>query len=696
MAPECPVADGGLQSLRHLVLTGPSTPFYCVNVALSHPIHDRSLSVASAATVAFELLPWSVAVLDERGTIVAVNKAWRDSAQREALGLADDGVGASYLEICDTARGHGAEDARAVAEAIRDLLSAAHAEYLFEYSCHGPTEQRWFLARFRGREIDGQRVVTVVHQDVTDRRKIEEARQIAARRELETLVDARTSELSQVNRRLVTTERELRQSELRFRAAANATADVIVEMDLQQGSLKWFGDVDGQLGYAQGEFPRTRTGFTSYFHPDDQERVGREVARAFAANETFQFEGRVRCKDGSFRNWESRGRVIAHENGRPSLAIGTHRDITERKHDEARLKASEHRFRMVAESTADLIAEVSLETDVMDWHGDVDNLLGYDPGEFPRTMTGWLGAIHPDDLDRVREVLDGSETLGTFEAKYRIRCKDGHYRDWEGRGTNFLTSDGRRIGLGAITDVTEREAMTRARRQAEVRLQELTTRLFTAQEDERRLLAREFHDAFGQQTAAVSIQLGSLRVRHPDLPDDVRQALGSIQAQVVELSNDLRRVAHELHPAGLEQLGLEAALRAHCDSLSAHERVAISFSSDGCPTQLPPNIAICVFRVTQTALRNVVRHSGAREAVVALRASGHALELSIEDDGVGFDVSEAKRRGGLGLVSMEERVRPMGGQLSITSAPGNGTQVLARVPLSSSLQSEPAEASGAT
>ena len=88
-------------------------------------------------------------------------------------------------------------------------------------------------------------------------------------------------------------------------------------------------------------------------------------------------------------------------------------------------------------------------------------------------------------------------------------------------------------------------------------MQELTTKLFTAQEDERRLLAREFHDAFGQQTAAVSIQLGSLRARHPDLPADLRRALASIQAQVVELSNDLRRVAHELHPAGLEQLGLE-------------------------------------------------------------------------------------------------------------------------------------------
>ncbi len=667
-------------------MTSRSTSFYCQKpVSISQRTSRRDFSgIAAAATAAFEALPWSVAVLDDRGAIMAVNRAWRDAAHRNELGLEDDGVGANYLGVCEKARGPGAEDAEAVAEAIRDLVSASEAEYLFEYPCHGPREQRWFLARLRGGEIDGRRVVTVVHQDVTDRRKIEEARRIAARRELEALVDARTRQLSHANRRLMSTERQLRQSETRFRAAANSTADVIVEADLEHDSLTWFGDVDGKLGYADGEFPRTTSGFFAHFHPDDQERVREEVERAFSADETFRFESRVRCKDGTYRHWESRGRVIARENGHPRLAIGAYRDITERKRDEARLRASEHRFRMVAESTADLIAEVNRETDTMEWYGDVDTLLGYAPGEFPRTMSGWLAAIHSDDVDRIKEDLASSGTSGTFAASYRIRAKDGRYRDWEGRGKSFLSSDGERMGIGAITDVTAREEMSRARSQAEVRLQELTTRLFTAQEDERRRLAREFHDAFGQQIAAVSIQLGSLRQYNPGLPADLRIALARIQEQIVELSNDLRQVSHELHPAALEQLGLEAALRAHCDSLSTHERLAVTFTSGACPPQLPRNIAICIFRVAQTALRNVIRHSGARNVTVTLHGTDRTLELRVNDDGVGFDVSKAKRKGGLGLVSMEERVRPIGGHFSITSSHGRGTTVCADVPVSPS------------
>ena len=618
-----------------------------------------------------------MAVLDEDATVVAVNQAWRDSARSNGLSLEDDGVGLSYLDVCEQAHGPGAEDTHVVAEAIRELLSAGKTDAVFEYTCHSPMNDRWFVARFRGGKIHGRRIVTVVHQEVTDRRRAEEVRQLAVRHQLEALVDARTRELSETNERLVRTERELRQSETRFRAAASATVDVIVEADLENDTLRWFGDVDGRLGYEDGEFPRTSSGFLSRFHSDDRERVRQEVRRAFAADETFRFECRVQAKDGSFRHWESRGRVTARENGRPRLAIGAHRDITERKRDEERLRASEQRFRLMAESTADLLVEV--QSELLEWYGDVDGLLGYEPGEFPRTISGWLSAVHPDDVDRVKAAVAASEASGRFSASCRIRCKDGSYRDWEGRGTSFRRPDGQRVGIGAVTDVTEREALSRARRQAELRLQELTTSLFTAQEDERRRLAREFHDAFGQQIAAVSIQLGSLRQLHPELSMDLRSELAGIQDQVVELANDLRRVSHELHPAVLEQLGLEAALRVHCGTLDALEPIDIDFRGDGCPAQLPRNTAICIFRVAQTALRNVIRHSGARKASVWLRGRDGSLELGVEDDGIGFDVAETKRTGGLGVVSMEERVRPLGGHLEIKSTPGRGTQVVARV-----------------
>ena len=381
-------------------------------------------------------------------------------------------------------------------------------------------------------------------------------------------MEARTRQLREANQQLLVTERELRKSETRFKAAAHATADVILEIDLVSRVLTWFGDVDAQLGYDPGQAPRCVDLMRDHLHPDDRARVTDAITRAFAAGETYHLECRVRCRDGSYQHWESRGRVTATENGRPRLAIASQRDITERKRAE-----------------------------------------------------------------------------------------------------------------------NERDTMARTRREMQHTLRELTTRLFTAQEDERRRLALEFHDGFVQQIAAVSIHLGSLRQGYPELPPEVCRQLLTIQNQIVELADELRRVSHELHPAALEQLGLEAALRAHCESLALHQGIILEFESRGCPAQLPRDIAICIFRIAQTALRNVIRHSGARTGSVALRGTTEpdteedGLELVVVDDGVGFDVSEAKRKGGLGLVGMEERLRPLGGRVRIMSASGMGTQVRAFAPV---------------
>ena len=215
----------------------------------------------------------------------------------------------------------------------------------------------------------------------------------------------------------------------------------------------------------------------------------------------------------------------------------------------------------MADTTTDLVFEAEIEADRVEWHGDIDGLLGYEDGTFPRTVSGWLEAVHPDDIEPVKAAMGTALESGRFSASFRIRCCDGSYRDWEGRGRVFPRSVDSHVVIGSVTDVTEREAMTRSRRDAQRKLRELTTQLFTAHEDERRRLALEFHDGFGQQIAAVSIKLGSLR-QDRGLAADTRRELARIQASVVELSNDLRRVSHQLHPAALEQLGLEAALRA--------------------------------------------------------------------------------------------------------------------------------------
>ena len=197
---------------------------------------ERSLLQA-----ALDALPSSIALLDERGTIIAVNRAWRDFGERNGLRLHAAGVGANYLAVCDDARGDGSVDAAAVAEAVRDVLGGSNQEHLLEYTCHAPDERRWFSLRISGSDVDGRRGAVLIHQDVTDRRKLEQARRVVERGELEAYVDARTRELRAANERLTRTEKHLLESEARFRAAASSTADLIVEVDHQTGALHWFG-----------------------------------------------------------------------------------------------------------------------------------------------------------------------------------------------------------------------------------------------------------------------------------------------------------------------------------------------------------------------------------------------------------------------------------------------------------------------
>ena len=209
-----------------------------MSIASQTPVSP--ISEPSALRAALDALPFSVVVLDAGGTIGVANQTWREFGERNGLLLGDGGVGASYLDMCDTALGDGADDAQAVGDAIRDVLAGSTVEHVFEYRCHSPAEQRWYLVRIRGSGTGAERLDIIVHQDITDRRKMELARRMAARREIEALVDARTSELRTANEELRRAQASLTESEARFRAAANSTVDLIVESDLRHDRLRWF------------------------------------------------------------------------------------------------------------------------------------------------------------------------------------------------------------------------------------------------------------------------------------------------------------------------------------------------------------------------------------------------------------------------------------------------------------------------
>lgn len=218
------------------------------------------------------------------------------------------------------------------------------------------------------------------------------------------------------------------------------------------------------------------------------------------------------------------------------------------------------------------------------------------------------------------------------------------------------------------------------RRRAEREAEGLAGRLVTAHEDERRRLARELHDDVTQRLAGLAIEAARLDggARGTADADVVR----SVREGLVELSEDVHALSYRLHPSVIEDLGLIEALRIECDRVAQQGRLDVSFDARDVPRRLRADAALCLFRVAQEALRNVERHARARNVDVSVAREDGGIALAVRDNGAGFDTAtRVGERASLGLASMRERVRLLGGRLDIESGRGAGTTLLAWVPL---------------
>jgi len=221
-----------------------------------------------------------------------------------------------------------------------------------------------------------------------------------------------------------------------------------------------------------------------------------------------------------------------------------------------------------------------------------------------------------------------------------------------------------------------RQRASRAATDSARDIRALAGRLMTAQEEERRRIARELHDGVNQDLAALSIALSAIE---DDLPDDTpvarRKELALLQERAVELAETIRNMSHELHPGVLQYAGLAAALRSYCREFEREHGLAVTYQADDDLGVIPAHVALCLYRVTQEALKNIGRHANASHAWVNVERAAPDLTLSIRDDGRGFDLAAARARGGLGLISLDERVRIVGGRLAIDSEPDRGTEI---------------------
>jgi PAS domain S-box-containing protein len=238
-------------------------------------------------------------------------------------------------------------------------------------------------------------------------------------------------------------------------------------------------------------------------------------------------------------------------------------------------------------------------------------------------------------------------------------------------------------------DITERKKAERALQESKAVLQEnrqqlqfLTARLMNAQEEERRRLSRELHDDINQRLGILSLDLDVLGQELPESASEVREQLQSFRNRVAELSDSVHDLAYELHPSILDHLGLTVALKSYLRDWSKREQIRTKFTNKSIPESIDQNVGTCLYRVAQESLRNVARHSGSRRVSVAIVGSPRLISLSVRDYGKGFDAGAEHSEGhGLGIMSMKERVRLVNGSFKLKSSPGQGTQIVARIPL---------------
>jgi PAS domain S-box-containing protein len=286
--------------------------------------------------------------------------------------------------------------------------------------------------------------------------------------------------------------------------------------------------------------------------------------------------------------------------------------------------------------------------------------------------SGWLEDVHPDDRDRCKDACGRAfDTQDSVSVEYRVRRHDGEYRWVLDHGVPRYDEDGTFLGfIGGVTDLTEY-------RRAEQMLRDVSGRLIGAQEEERLRIARELHDNVGQRLALLGIQIDAL-AKASHVANRLDAPLAALGASCRELSSEVHHLSHRLHSAKLDALGLVPAVQGYCHEVSDHG-VHVRFSNDDVPATLPGETALCLFRVAQEALANVVKHSGAFEARVHLFAADGHVGLRVEDSGRGFEPNG--QQSGLGLISMRERVRSVGGEVRVQSSPTRGTTIEARVPL---------------
>jgi PAS domain S-box-containing protein len=454
------------------------------------------------------------------------------------------------------------------------------------------------------------------------------------------------------------------QTEAFYQAVLEKSYEGIVVVD-RAGELVYRSSVNAaSSGHPDDEL--TRENFALFTHPDDQQRMI-DTFRQLAPGESRVVETRRKSPGGEWRWLENRVTNLLDNPAVRGYVINT-RDIHERKTSEEQLRQTEALYRAITEQSNESVMVMD-EQLVVRYRNAPPG--GYSNNEIIGFNRSDL--IHPEDLERFLLELPHLQAGQTLLTSFRMKSKQGGWDWFEVRITNLLGNQAVRGYVANYYNINERK-------EAEAVQRELSQRLLSVQEEERRALARELHDEIGQSLTAIKVGLQTAQ-RLGNLG-----AAGNLLGITEELLAQVRELSLNLHPKLLEDLGLVAAVRWYVLQQAQRSGLQTELQLGLGATHLPPELSLTVYRVVQEAMTNIIRHSHAKHVTLSLSEKSGNVVLIIKDDGVGFEVDQQDKPGqhnkpSLGLLGMKERVVFLGGRFQIKSSAGAGTELYASFPL---------------
>jgi PAS domain S-box-containing protein len=416
------------------------------------------------------------------------------------------------------------------------------------------------------------------------------------------------------------------------------------------------------------------TPLSRFLAVDERDTLRRHLQHVMTGGVTCTCNVSVQRPDGKQQIVRLESVAVRDERGSATHSRTVLSDITAHKEAETALRASDARYRSLVENAEEGIFRSTPEGRFLDVNPALVRMLGYDSADEVLALSLAEDLyVDPAEHAQLRARYDPSGVLNGVELRWKK--KDGtpivvslHARallDDRGAVANYE---------GIVLDVT-------ARKQTEQALAALSRRVLEIQEAERRALARELHDEMGQALMALRLNLRAAQRAPQSQSPRLEDSLNIVD----QLVQQVRQLSLDLRPSLLDDLGLVAAMRWYVDRQSQRAGLPIHFSTEGLASRPAPLLETTCFRLAQEALTNVLRHARARHVWVNVQQRNNELHLRVRDDGVGFDVPTVRERASrgesLGILSMDERVRLVGGKLKITSVPAQGTEIHARFPL---------------